>query len=131
VSGPPRSSEFFILTRSLEPNTAEARDLESRYALFGYVLEGSDLLAQLATGDVVASITLRSGGENLRRPGLNPTYARRSSGNLQRDYGMLSGEGMEESTLPADVPAVAEELLEAEGYLQGGWREGPEAGGGD
>lgn len=84
------------------------------------MLEGADQLAQLATGNMVTSVVLRSGGDSLLRPGLNPTYTRRSSGNLQRDYGMLSGEGMQESTLPADVPAVAEELLEAEGYLQGG-----------
>jgi hypothetical protein len=93
------------------------------------VLEGCDHLAEIATGDVVTSITLRSGGDSLRRPGLNPTYARRSSGNLQRDYGMLTGEGMQESTLPADVPAVAEEALEKEGYVQsGGWEPAEDGG---
>ena len=36
-------------------------------------------------------MTLTAGADNLKRPGLNPTYKRRSSGKSQRDYGMLSG----------------------------------------
>mmetsp|Transcript_23323 Transcript_23323/g.64144 ORF Transcript_23323/g.64144 Transcript_23323/m.64144 type:complete len:345 (-) Transcript_23323:528-1562(-) len=112
------SSEFFILTRNLEPNSVEARDLEARYALFGFVLEGAEHLADLSTGDVVSTITLKSGRDNLRTPGLNPTYARRSSGKSQRDYGMLSGEGLEESTIPADIPAAPEDKLRADGYVQ-------------
>ena len=115
---PHRSSEFFILTRNLEPNSVEARDLEARYALFGFVLEGAEHLADLSTGDVVSTITLKSGRDNLRTPGLNPTYARRSSGKSQRDYGMLSGEGLEESTIPADIPAAPEDKLRADGYVQ-------------
>uniref|UniRef100_A0A7S4C4A3 PPIase cyclophilin-type domain-containing protein n=2 Tax=Chrysotila carterae TaxID=13221 RepID=A0A7S4C4A3_CHRCT len=103
------SSEFFITTHALPRDSPSgSRLLDGRYTLFGHVLEGVELLPTLAAGDMIQTITVTSGADLMQRPDPNPIYTRRS-GKSQRDYQMLSGEGIEESLIPATVPLSKEE----------------------
>jgi len=105
------ASEFFVLTEDVAAGSPVAAELDGQYALFGFVLEGVELLPTLGPGDTIVSAKVISGAENVRRPDFNPTYQGRSSGNVKRDYQMLGGEGLGsyESTLPADLPLAPED----------------------
>lgn len=53
-----------------ELTPSNANILDGRYAIFGYVTENEDFLADVKVGDVIESIQVISGLENL----VNPTY---------------------------------------------------------
>lgn len=53
-----------------ELTPSNANILDGRYAVFGYVIENEDYLADLKVGDVIESIKVVSGIENL----VNPSY---------------------------------------------------------
>ena len=42
--------------------------LDGRYAVFGYTIEGEDLLQQVQVGDTIVSAKVLSGLENLQQP---------------------------------------------------------------
>jgi peptidylprolyl isomerase len=42
--------------------------LDGRYAVFGYVVEGQDLLTQLQVGDVITSAKVTDGLQYLQQP---------------------------------------------------------------
>ncbi len=55
------TSEFYITLNNLPI-------LDGRYAVFGYVTEGMELVHQLQVGDVIESATVIQGSEHLIRP---------------------------------------------------------------
>ena len=61
------SSQFFFLLRDSELTPTGSNLLDGRYAVFGYVTEGKDFLDGLKVGDVIESIRILSGEENLVR----------------------------------------------------------------
>ncbi|KAL5582553.1 hypothetical protein UlMin_014995 [Ulmus minor] len=62
------SSQVFWLLKESELTPSNANILDGRYAVFGYVTENEDLLADLKVGDVIESIQVVSGIENLANP---------------------------------------------------------------
>ncbi|KAK1383762.1 Peptidylprolyl isomerase [Heracleum sosnowskyi] len=64
------SSQVFWLLKESELTPSNANILDGRYAVFGYVTENEDFLADLKVGDVIESIEVVSGLDNL----VNPTY---------------------------------------------------------
>lgn len=61
------SSQFFFLLRDSELTPTGSNLLDGRYAVFGYVTKGKDYLESLKVGDVIESIRLVGGEENLVR----------------------------------------------------------------
>lgn len=64
------SSQIFWLLKESELTPSNANILDGRYAVFGYVTENQDYLADLKVGDVIQSIQVVSGLDNL----VNPSY---------------------------------------------------------
>eukprot|EP00250_Pteridium_aquilinum_P016252 c23025_g1_i1 orf=252-1652(-) len=64
------SSQIFWLLKESELTPSNANILDGRYAVFGYVTENEELLADLKVGDVIESIKVVSGLDNL----VNPSY---------------------------------------------------------
>ncbi|MBA0739414.1 hypothetical protein Gogos_012691 [Gossypium gossypioides] len=64
------SSQIFWLLKESELTPSNANILDGRYAVFGYVTENEDFLADVKVGDVIESIKLVSGLDNL----VNPSY---------------------------------------------------------
>ncbi|TVU06367.1 hypothetical protein EJB05_49576, partial [Eragrostis curvula] len=64
------SSQVFWLLKESELTPSNANILDGRYAVFGYVTENEDYLADLKVGDVIESIQVVSGLDNL----VNPSY---------------------------------------------------------
>jgi peptidyl-prolyl cis-trans isomerase B (cyclophilin B) len=65
------------MARSQSPNSASCQFyfalddiyfLDGSYAVFGYVTEGMDLVKQIKVGDVIESMTITQGAENLKLP---------------------------------------------------------------
>ncbi|GMY13385.1 peptidyl-prolyl cis-trans isomerase, chloroplastic [Fagus crenata] len=64
------SSQVFWLLKESELTPSNANILDGRYSVFGYVTENEDYLADLKVGDVIESIQVVSGLDNL----VNPSY---------------------------------------------------------
>ncbi|XP_051140516.1 peptidyl-prolyl cis-trans isomerase CYP38, chloroplastic [Andrographis paniculata] len=64
------SSQVFWLLKESELTPSNANILDGRYAVFGYVTENEDFLADLKVGDIVESIQVVAGLDNL----VNPSY---------------------------------------------------------
>ncbi|OIW12404.1 hypothetical protein TanjilG_04153 [Lupinus angustifolius] len=64
------SSQVFWLLKESELTPSNANILDGRYAVFGYVTINEDYLADLKVGDIIESIQVVSGLQNL----VNPTY---------------------------------------------------------
>ncbi|XP_020100250.1 peptidyl-prolyl cis-trans isomerase CYP38, chloroplastic isoform X3 [Ananas comosus] len=62
------SSQVFWLLKESELTPSNANILDGRYAVFGYVTENEDYLADLKVGDVIESIQVVSGLDNLANP---------------------------------------------------------------
>ncbi len=62
------SSQFFFFLFEPELTPAGANLLDGRYAIFGYVTEGKDVLDQLKAGDKIESAKVVQGLENLQQP---------------------------------------------------------------
>ncbi len=60
------SSQFFFLLFEPELTPAGLNLLDGRYAVFGYAVEGSEVLGQLRPGDVIEKAEVISGAENLK-----------------------------------------------------------------
>lgn len=59
------SSQFFFLLKESELTPSGTNILDGRYAVFGYVVDGQDILRELKAGDVIKSVKLVNGNENL------------------------------------------------------------------
>ncbi|KAK6155181.1 hypothetical protein DH2020_009429 [Rehmannia glutinosa] len=64
------SSQVFWLLKESELTPSNANILDGRYAVFGYVTDNEDFLADLKVGDVIESIQVVAGLDNL----VNPSY---------------------------------------------------------
>ncbi|KAK8938444.1 hypothetical protein KSP39_PZI010863 [Platanthera zijinensis] len=64
------SSQVFWLLKESELTPSNSNILDGRYAVFGYVTENEDYLADLKVGDIIESIQVVSGLDNL----VNPSY---------------------------------------------------------
>ncbi|XP_065878175.1 peptidyl-prolyl cis-trans isomerase CYP38, chloroplastic [Euphorbia lathyris] len=64
------SSQIFWLLKESELTPSNANILDGRYAVFGYITKNEDYLADLKVGDVIESMQVVSGLENL----VNPSY---------------------------------------------------------
>lgn len=62
------SSQFFFFLFEPELTPAGRNLLDGRYAIFGYVTEGKEVLEQLKQGDIIESAQVVSGLENLVQP---------------------------------------------------------------
>ncbi|PSC68158.1 Peptidyl-prolyl cis-trans chloroplastic [Micractinium conductrix] len=62
------SSQFFWLLKESELTPTGANLLDGRYAVFGYVTEGSSMLKEMQVGDKIVSAKIVSGSENLVAP---------------------------------------------------------------
>ena len=62
------SSQFFFFLFEPELTPAGLNLLDGRYAVFGYVVEGKEILNQLTAGDEIISAKVTSGIENLVQP---------------------------------------------------------------
>ncbi|XP_004489294.1 peptidyl-prolyl cis-trans isomerase CYP38, chloroplastic [Cicer arietinum] len=62
------SSQVFWLLKESELTPSNANILDGRYAVFGYVTKNEDFLADLKVGDVIESIQVVSGLDNLANP---------------------------------------------------------------
>jgi peptidyl-prolyl cis-trans isomerase B (cyclophilin B) len=65
------------MARSQFPNSASCQFylalddiyfLDGSYAVFGYVTEGMELVEKIQGGDLIESITITKGEENLKQP---------------------------------------------------------------
>jgi peptidylprolyl isomerase len=65
------SSQFFFFLFEPELTPAGANLLDGRYAVFGYVVEGKDVLEKLKAGDRIESAKIIQGAENLVEPDLD------------------------------------------------------------
>jgi peptidylprolyl isomerase len=61
------STQFFWLLFESDLTPAGRNLLDGRYALFGYTLDGADLLKDVKEGDIIASAKVIKGIENLSR----------------------------------------------------------------
>ncbi|XP_057855303.2 peptidyl-prolyl cis-trans isomerase CYP38, chloroplastic isoform X2 [Cryptomeria japonica] len=64
------SSQIFWLLKESEVTPSRSNNLDGRYSVFGYVTENRDHLADLKVGDVIESLRVVSGIDNL----VNPSY---------------------------------------------------------
>ncbi len=62
------SSQFFFFLFEPELTPAGINLLDGRYAIFGYVVEGNNVLGKLTTDDKIISAKVVSGLENLQQP---------------------------------------------------------------
>lgn len=62
------SSQFFFFLFEPELTPAGRNLLDGRYSVFGYLVEGKDVLEKLKEGDVIKSAKVVKGGENLVEP---------------------------------------------------------------
>lgn len=63
------SSQFFFFLFEPELTPAGLNLLDGRYAVFGYVVENKEILGKIKQGDVIESIRVVDGAENLVQPG--------------------------------------------------------------
>ena len=71
------SKGAIAMARSQQPNSASCQFyfalddiyfLDGSYAVFGYVTEGMEFVKQIKVGDVIESMTITKGAENLKQP---------------------------------------------------------------
>jgi peptidylprolyl isomerase len=60
------SSQFFFFLYEPELTPAGLNLVDGRYAAFGYVVDGFDVLEELGVDDAIVKATVTEGGENLR-----------------------------------------------------------------
>lgn len=75
------SSQFFFFLFEPELTPAGLNLLDGRYTVFGYVVEGKDVLEKLKAGDAIQSAKVVKGAENLVQP---ESIAQSVSGQAQK-----------------------------------------------
>ena len=96
------SSQFFFFLFEPELTPAGLNLLDGRYSVFGYLVEGKEVLEKLKEGDVIQSAKVVKGAENL----VEPQVAKISSEPEQK---LTASEGIESPK----VPEEAEDLVES------------------
>lgn len=59
------SSQFFFLLKESELTPSGTNILDGRYAVFGYVVEGQEVLRDVKVNDVIKSVKVVSGADKL------------------------------------------------------------------
>ena len=59
---------MLLLLQESELTPTGSNLLDGRYAVFGYIIDGEDLLQQIQVGDTIVSAKIISGLENLQEP---------------------------------------------------------------
>ena len=59
------SSQFFFLLKESELTPSGTNILDGRYSVFGYVIDGQEILRELKAGDFIKSIKIVDGAEHL------------------------------------------------------------------
>ena len=59
------SSQFFFLLKESELTPSGTNILDGRYSVFGYVIDGQEILRELKAGDLIKSIKIVDGAEYL------------------------------------------------------------------
>eukprot|EP00873_Tetraselmis_striata_P046079 jgi/Tetstr1/466343/TSEL_010873.t1 len=67
------SSQVFFLLKESELTPSGANLLDGRYAVFGYITEGQDLLTDCSLGDKITNVKVIKGQENLVVPDGGPS----------------------------------------------------------
>jgi len=62
------SSQFFFLLFDSDLTPAGKNMLDGRYTCFGYTVDGGDFLKDVKEGDLISSIRVVKGAENLVKP---------------------------------------------------------------
>jgi cyclophilin family peptidyl-prolyl cis-trans isomerase len=62
------SSQIFFLLKESELTPTGSNLLDGRYAVFGYITEGADLLKEMQVGDIIEYCKVTKGLENLQAP---------------------------------------------------------------
>jgi len=62
------SSQVFFLLKESELTPTGSNLLDGRYAVFGYITEGADLLKEMQVGDIIEYCKVTKGLENLQAP---------------------------------------------------------------
>ncbi|MBW4649124.1 MAG: peptidylprolyl isomerase [Kastovskya adunca ATA6-11-RM4] len=62
------SSQFFFFLFEPELTPAGLNLLDGRYTIFGYVVDGKEVLGKLKEGDVIEAMKVKKGAENLVEP---------------------------------------------------------------
>lgn len=62
------SSQIFWLLKESEVTPSNTNILDGNYAVFGYVVSGADVLRELQVGDLIESVKVTKGIENLENP---------------------------------------------------------------
>ncbi|HEY9666256.1 MAG TPA: peptidylprolyl isomerase [Coleofasciculaceae cyanobacterium] len=105
------SSQFFFFLFEPELTPAGLNLLDGRYTVFGYVVEGKDVLEELKEGDVIESAKVVKGAENLIEPQVAKVISEPESQLLAAD-GIESarvGEEAENLVAPQGTEGVFEE----------------------
>ena len=66
------STNLWRWVQESELTPTGANLLDGRYAVFGYVIEGADLLQECQVGDVIEYIKVTDGGQYLQQPVPHP-----------------------------------------------------------
>jgi cyclophilin family peptidyl-prolyl cis-trans isomerase len=74
------SSQIFWLLKEAELTPSGANILDGRYAVFGYLVDGQNILNELKVGDTIESMKVVSGSENLVNSSLNRSVGSNGNG---------------------------------------------------
>ena len=74
------SSQIFWLLKEAELTPSGANILDGRYAVFGYLVDGQNILNELKVGDTIESMKVVSGSENLVNSSLNRSIGSNGNG---------------------------------------------------
>lgn len=67
-----QDSAVYVVLQESELTPTGANLLDGRYAVFGYVIDGADLLQECQAGDIIESIKITDGLQYLQRPVPHP-----------------------------------------------------------
>ena len=92
------SSQIFWLLKESEVTPSNTNILDGNYAVFGYVVRGADVLRELQVGDVIESVKITKGIDNLA----NPSYKQSLSSVLAVASGSGDDTGSATSSVDSD-----------------------------
>jgi len=106
------SSQFFFFLFEPELTPAGLNLLDGRYSVFGYLVEGKEVLEKLSAGDVIQSAKVVKGAENL----VNPQVAKGGSEQAQQPATKAVDESAKvvKDAEDAIAPPVIEEVSQEE-----------------
>lgn len=86
------SSQVFWLLKESELTPSGANLLDGRYSVFGYIIDNAEALEPLKVGDIIESVKVVSGGENLVNSSKASRAPKEAPPQAQVDGAMLAGD---------------------------------------